>query len=166
MATRIQPREWEKKKKWQMNNTGLGQLKVQEGELCNTAFFVTLHSLFHRLTRDVHFSQNFYKLLGMPTHLWPSSSLLTVVDSGLRTHLVCLPHCPWTISPDWSLLLSVIDGSSASPFATALSGLLFPTPSLAFPCQLMVSSKMSTSGLCLASLQNRQRDRLLGGPPA
>ena len=44
------------------------------------------------------FARNFYKLLGMPTHLWPAPSLLTIVDSGLRTHLVNLPHCPWTIS--------------------------------------------------------------------
>ena len=45
----------------------------------------------------------------MPTHLWPSSSLLTVV---------CLPHCPWTLShADWSLLLSVVECLSASLFA-------------------------------------------------
>ena len=59
----------------------------------------------------------------MPTPLWPSSTLLTVVDSGLRTHLVCLPHCPWTLShADWSLLLTVVDSPSAPPFANCLSG--------------------------------------------
>ena len=72
----------------------------------------------------------------MPTYLWPSSSLLTVVDSGQRTHLVCLPHCPWTLShADWSLLLSVADCPSASPFANYLSGfsqncLSYPTSGL------------------------------------
>ena len=34
----IQLREWEKKNKEQTNNKGVGQLKVQEGEFCNTAF--------------------------------------------------------------------------------------------------------------------------------
>ena len=38
----IQPREWEKKNKEQTNNMGLGQLKVQEGGVCNTAFPVHL----------------------------------------------------------------------------------------------------------------------------
>ena len=38
----IQPREWEKKNNEQTNNKGLGQLKVQEGEFCNTAFPVHL----------------------------------------------------------------------------------------------------------------------------
>ena len=65
----------------------------------------------------------------MPTHLWPSSSLLTVVDSGLRTHLVCLFHYPWTLyHADCTLVLSVFDCPSASPFANwPLSG-FFPTP--------------------------------------
>ena len=43
-AQEIQPREWEKKNKEQMNNKGLGQLKVQERELCNTAFPVYLQT--------------------------------------------------------------------------------------------------------------------------
>ena len=38
----IQPREREKKNKWETNNMGFGQLKVQEGEFCNTAFPVHL----------------------------------------------------------------------------------------------------------------------------
>ena len=38
----IQSREWEKKNKEQTDNKGLGQLKLQEGEFCNTAFPVLL----------------------------------------------------------------------------------------------------------------------------
>ena len=82
------------------------------------------------------FARNFYKLLGMLTHLWPSSSQLTVVDSELWIHLVCLPHYPWTLSHTvWSLMLSVVDCPSASPFVNSLSGFLYqlfssPTSSL------------------------------------
>ena len=131
MATRIQPREWEKKNKEQTNNKGLGQLKEQEEEFCNTAFPVHLYT-----NADVYFLRNFFKLLRMPTHLWPSSSLLTVVD------------CPY-----------------ASPFANCLLWVPFINNWVAFHCPLPVSSKISSSGLCSVSRQNRQRDRLLSGPP-
>ena len=109
--------------------------------------------------------RNFYKLLGMPIHLWPSSSLLTVVDSGLRTHLVCLPHCPWTLSHPNGLFccpLSTAPLRHNSP--TAFSGFLFPNARLV-SLGLPVASKISSSGLCLVSRQNKQKDRLLGAPP-
>ena len=87
----------------------------------------------------MHFSRNFYKLLGMPTHLWPSSSLLTVVDSGLRTHLVCLRHCPWTITH--RLVSSVVRCRPPLcvtlrqlllwvPFSNSFSGIPLPTSGL------------------------------------
>ena len=43
-AQEIQPKEWEKKNKEQTNNKGFGQLKVQEGWFCDTAFPVHLQT--------------------------------------------------------------------------------------------------------------------------
>ena len=76
-----------------------------------------------------------------------SSSLLSVVDSGLRTHLFCLPHCPWTITLDLSPLLSVVDCSSASPFAICLLWVPFSNSLTGVPLPTSVSSKILSSGL-------------------
>ena len=112
----IQPREWEKKNKrtiWAWVNSK-----------CKKGGSVTLHSLcICRLSLTCSFREISTRLIGMPTHLWPSSSLLTVVDSGLRTHLFCLPHCPWTGL--FSCPLSTAPLRHPSP--TAYSGFLFPT---------------------------------------
>ena len=119
----IQTKEWEKKNKEQTNNMGLGQLKVQEGEFCNTTFPVYIST-----NAGVYFSRNFYQLQGMPTHLWPSSSLLIVVDSGLRTHLVCLPHCPWTLShPTGPFCCPLSTAPQRHPSPTSFSRFLLPT---------------------------------------
>ena len=50
------------------------------------------------------------------------------------------------------------------PSPTASSGFLLLTP-LAFPYPLPVTSKIAGSGLCLVSRQNKQKERLLTGPP-
>ena len=55
------------------------------------------------------------------------------------------------------------------PLSIARRELLLWVPSskcwLAFPYPLPVTSKIAGSGLCFVSRQNRQRDRLLSGPP-
>ena len=105
--------------------------------------------------------------------------LLTVVDSGQLTHLVCLPHCPWTISRRLvssavrcrlSLSVTLPQLPSQGSFvSTAFSGVPLPAAlaSLrpAFPTPLPVALKISSSGLCLVSRQNKQKGRLLVAPP-
>ena len=67
-------------------------------------------------------------------------SLLTVVDSGLWTHLVCLPYCLWTLSHPTSLFCcSLSTAPLRHPSPTPLSGFLFPTPFSGVP--------LPTSGL-------------------
>ena len=134
---------------------------------CKKGKFVTLHSLcICRLSLTCSFREISTRVLGMPTHLdW-------------------LPHC-WPLSTqDCELILSVFLTSPGLYLTRLVSsavrcqlplsitlrqlpslGSFFQLPSLAFLCQLPVSSKISSSGLCLVSRQNRQRDRLLGGPP-
>ena len=87
------------------------------------------------------------KLLGMPTHPERSFSLL------------------WTLSHvNWSLLLSGVDWPLASPFANCLLRVPLSNSSRV-PFLLPVTSRSRVQTLCLVSRQNRQRDRLLGGPP-
>ena len=107
---------------------------------CKKGKFVALHSLcICRLSLTCSFREISTRLLGMPTHL------------------VCLPHCPWTLShADWSLLLSIVDCPSASPFinrsfwvpfSNSFSGVPLPTAlaslGLAFPRPLPVLSEIS-----------------------
>ena len=105
---------------------GLGQLKVQKGEFCYTAFPVHLQT-----NTDLHFSRNFYKLLEMPTHLSPSSSLLTVVDSGLRTHLspdsISRRLVSSAVRCQLALCVSVRQLPSLGSFFQLLNGVPFPT---------------------------------------
>ena len=87
----------------------------------------------------------------MPTHLdW---STLTAAGLYLMlTSLFCCPestaHCP-SVSPFANCFLWV-------PSSHFLTGVPLPTSSRV---------EISSSGLCLVSRQNRQRDRLLCGPP-
>ena len=80
----IQPRGWENENKEQTNNMGLGQLKVQEGWFCDTAF---------------------------PVHLYINANvyLLETSTSNYKCQLISgrLPHC-WPLSTqDCELMLSV-----------------------------------------------------------
>ena len=132
----IQSREWEKKNEEQTNNMGLVNSK------CNKGKFVTLHFLcICRLSLTCSFRKISTRLLGMPTHLWPSSSLLTVVDSGLRTHLVCLPHCPWTLSHPTGLFCCPFSTAPLRhPLRTAFSGFIFPTAFSVVPLPISLAS--------------------------
>ena len=76
---------------------------------------------------------------------------------GMLTHL------------DWSSLIApgpylMPTGLFRCPLSTAFSAFLFPTLWLAFLCPLPV--EISSSSLCFASRQNKQKDRLLGAPPS
>ena len=137
----IQPREWEKKNKrtiWALVSSK-----------CKKGSSMTLHSLcICRLTLACILREISTKRLGMPTHL------------------------------DWSLLLSVFDCLSAVSSPTDLSGFIYQLPLCASPCQLTwllldqpflphfrSRPRSWVPALCLVSCQNRQRDRLLSGPP-
>ena len=118
---------------------------MQERELCNIAF----PKCICRLTLAWISSEISTKLLGMPTHLDQSSltaldSLLCrLVTSAVRCRLHLLPPC-----------LSHRQLTSVSSFVQLLSRSL-PTYG-----RVEISSPNP-----LVSRQNRQRNRLLGGPP-
>ena len=92
---------------------------------------VTLHSLcICRLTLTCILREISTKPPGMLTHLdWSS-----LIAPGLS-------HA------DWSLLLSGVTYTSTSPFANSFSGIPLPTSGRV---------EISSSGLCLVSLQNKQ----------
>ena len=140
---KMQSREWEKKNKEQTNNMASVSSK------CKKRSYVILHSLcICRLTLAWISSEISTKLLGMPTHLdWSS-----LTAAGL--YLMRLVS-----------LLSGVDCPSASPFAN--SSLWVPSSNSLTGVPLPTSGcvEISGSGLCLVSRQNRQRDRLLSGPP-
>ena len=83
-------------------------------------FFCTAFHAFCRLSLGVYFSRNFSKATRNANSSWlvfpHCFLLLTVVDSGLLTHL------------DWSLLLSVLDSSLRLPSTTDLSVFLYQLP--------------------------------------
>ena len=91
--------------------------------------------------------------------------MLACISSEISTKLLGMPtHPDWpplTASFCWQLLTAPL----RLPAPTAFSGFLFPTLWLAFLCPLLFASKISSSSLFLVSHQNRQRDRLLSGPP-
>ena len=140
--------------KEQANNMDLGQLQAQEGK-----FFDTLHSCASVNYRRRVFFAKFQLSYNSSWLVFPLCFLLlTVIDSGLLTHL------------DWSLLLSVLDCPSPSFFANC--PLLVPFPAVplaslgpAFPSPHPVSSEILSSGFCLVLRQNRQRNRLPSVPP-
>ena len=99
-----------------------------------------------RLTLTWISSEISTKLLGMSTHLDRSS--LTALDP---------------ISSDWSLRYPVSTGHSRHPSPTAFCQFLCPTPTRV-PLPTFGHVEIAGTGLCLVSRQNRQRDRLLGGP--
>ena len=113
-------------------------------ELCNTAF----HVCIYRLTQAWVSSKKFYNTTGMPTYLDQIS--LTGLDP-LSCRLVSL--------------LSGVDWSLASPFANCLPRAPLSNSLTGVPFLLLVTRDLESKTLCLVSRQNRQRDRLLGGPP-
>ena len=119
----IQPREREKNKE-QTNNKGLGQLGCKKGGS------VTLYSLcICRLTRNFH-------------------KATRNADSSWLVFLLC----SWTLShAEWSLLLSVVDRPSASPFANSFSQFLFPT-TFFFPTRVPLPTSGRVEGLELRPL--------------
>ena len=71
------------------------------------------------------------------------------------------------ISSDWSLCCPVSTPSVTlrRPSPTAFSQFLCPTLCLAFSSHFRSRRNLESKTLCLVSRQNRQRNRLLGGPP-
>ena len=95
------------------------------------------------------------------TQAWITSENSTTL---LECRLI-FPHCGWTLShSDWSLCCPVSTGLSVvrrqliprAPLSNSLSGVPFLPP---------VTRYLESRTLCLVLHQNRQRDRLLGGPP-
>ena len=92
-------------------------------------------------------------------------------SSGFSSRLsdFCCSDILWAVHSKPTALLSrpLSTASLRFPSPTALLWVPFPAAPLAslgpaFPPPLTVSSEISSSGLCLVSQQNRQRDRLLG----
>ena len=109
--------------------------KCKKGSLV-TLFYRAFRE-FCRLSRAYIFAKLLQKPLGMPNHFWPSSSLSPSTDRCRLPLYVSLRQL-------------------------TLSGFLCQ---LVFSPPLLVLPVISSSGLCLVSRQNRQRDRLPGVPP-
>ena len=121
--------------------------------------FCTAFRAICRLSQGVYFSWNFFKATRNANSSWlvflHCFLLLSVVDSGLLTHL------DWSFQLRSRLLLCV------SLRQLTLSGLLFQLPLwllLDLPFLPHFRSRRRSLVLCLVSQQNRQRDRLLSGP--
>ena len=107
-------------------------------------FFVQLFVHFVDYRGRIFFAKLLQKPLGMPIHLWLSSSRPPSAD---RCRLpLCVSLCQFT-----------------------LSGFLCQLPSgfsrISLPPHFQSRRRSRVYALCLVSRQNRQRDRLLGGPP-
>ena len=148
----IQSREWEKRTKnkrtiWAWVNSSARRSS------CDTLHFWCSC----RLTLACIYSEISTKLSGMPIH--PDRPSLTASEPYLMPTglFCCLVSTPTALLP--------------RPSPTASCGFLLPTGRLAslgpaFPTPLLVSSEISSPGLCLVSRQNKQLDRLLGAPPS
>ena len=121
---------------------GLTQ-SARQGVMQHSAFPVCIF----RLTLAWISSETSTKLLGMPTYPDRSSSLL------------------WTSLIRMVSLLSGVDCPLASPFANCLPRVPFPTPFSRSLTHFRPRRDLESKTLCLGSRQNRQRNRLLGGPP-
>ena len=98
------------------------------------------------------------------TLAWISSENSTTLLE-CRLILTRLPSLLWTSSHPTGLSAPVSTGHSRHPSPTAFLELLCTTLWLAFPSWLPVTRDLESKTLCLVSRQNRQRNRLLGGPP-
>ena len=133
----IQSREWEKK---EQTNNMLGLTQVQKGS------YVTL--CICRLTLAWISCEN-------------STTLLEC-----QPILIGLHSQVWTLShANSSLCCPVSTGHSRHSSPTAFLELLCPTLWPAFPSYFRSRRDLESKTLCLVSRQNRQRGRLLGGPP-
>ena len=86
-------------------------------------------------------------------------------STTLLERRLIFPHCGWSLShADWSLCCPVSTGLSVVPrqllprvpLSNSLTGVPFLLP---------VTRDLESKTRCLVSPQNRQRNRLLGGPP-
>ena len=124
---------------------GYGQLKFKKDK------FVTLYSLcLCTQSLTCSFSEMFTKLLGMPSHLdWSSLTAAGLYLMQLVSQMSVV-DCPLPLCVNLCQLFSLGSFFQLSDWH-----------SLAYSGHVEISS----SGLCLVSRQNRQRDRLLSGPP-
>ena len=139
-AQEIQSREWEEK-----TNKGLGLLKCKKGD----SVTLCIPLCICRLTLAWISSKISTKLLGMPTHLDRSS----LTAAGL--YLMRLVSQMSGVDSQMPLCISRHQLTSLSPFVQLLTCVLFLLP---------VASRSRVQTFCLVSRQNRQRNRLLGGP--
>ena len=129
----------------EQTNNMLELTQAQEEKLCNIAFPMCICRL---------------------TLAWISWKNSTTNPWGVLIILSALPSLtlgPYLI-PTAHFCCPVSTGHSRRSSPTAFSQFLFPTP-LAFPYLLPVTPRSRVQTLCLVSRQNRQKDRLLGGPP-
>ena len=142
----IQSREWEERKQTNKPNNMPGvNSKCNGKELCDTAFPVFLC----RLTLAWISSETSTKLLRMPTYPDRSSSLLW---TSLACQLVSL--------------LSGVDSPLVSPFTKLPSSSSFVQLPSRVPLPTSGHAEISSPKLFVwFRVQNRQRNRLLGGPP-
>ena len=95
-------------------------------------------------------------------------TLVWVISENSTTLLECrfiFPHCGWTLShADSSLRCLVSTGHSCHPSPTAPRA-PFSNSLLAFLHHFRSRRDLKSKTLCLVSRQNRQGNRLLGGPP-
>ena len=95
-------------------------------------------------------------------------TLAWVTSENSTTLLECrliFPHCGWTLShADWSLCCPVSTASVRRPSPTAFLAPVSNSP-LASPHLFRSRRDRGSKTLCLVSRQNRQRNRLLDGPP-
>ena len=96
---------------------------------------------------------------------WVSSENSTTLLE-CRLILTRLPSLLWTSShAEWFLCCPVSTGLSLHPSPTSSSQSLFLILWLTFPSYFRSRRGLKSKILCLVSRQNRQRNRLLGGPP-
>ena len=136
----IQSREWEEREQTNKTNNMPGVNSSAEGELCN---------IVHVLTNaSVDSSETSTKLLECRLILTRPS----FTGPGLT-------HDDWSLcfGVDWSLSSSFANCQLLSSFCLTLW--------LASPHHFRSHRDRGSITLCLVSRQNRQRNRLLGGPP-
>ena len=146
-AQEIQSREWKEKNKEQTNKRTI---------------WAWVNSRASRLSCDTLHSLCICRLPLMCSFFAKFPQATRNADSSWRA----FPHCFWTLShADWSLLLSSVDCLSV-PFPNCFLWFPLPTPLSDLPVPTSGRVEILSSGLCLVSRQNKQKDRLLGAPPS
>ena len=95
------------------------------------------------------------------TLAWATSENSTTL---LECRLI-FPHCGWTQLMPTGLSAPVPTGHSRHPSPTANFSVALSHSLTGVPFLLTVTPRSQVQNLCLVSRQNRQRNRLLGGPP-